>query len=82
MRDYGGRPRNATVGELCNAAVALACHDLLSVWNDGLYLPHRLTYSVERFEPARGFFKPEAAWLWEHGALSGPIECVFHAGSC
>src|SRR5262249_53205328 len=75
--------RFRTVGEKCNAAVALASHDLLFVWDDDdIYLSHRLSYSVERFEPAKGFFKPDAAWVWEHGELSGPMGNVFHVASC
>ncbi len=75
--------RFRTVGEKMNAAVALAAHDLLFVWDDDdLYLPHRLRFSVDRFEPTQGFFKPNKAWTWDNGALSGPNENLFHVGSC
>lgn len=75
--------RLRTVGEKMNLAVALAAHDLLFVWDDDdLYLPHRLTFSVRNFDPAKGFFKTEYAWLWNKGVLSGPEKNLFHAGSC
>src|SRR6185369_2052068 len=75
--------RFRTVGEKRNVAVALASHDLLFVWDDDdIYLPHRLSFSVSRFEPGKGFFKPDKAWLWNDGKLSGPIKNVFHSGSC
>src|SRR5262249_15416406 len=75
--------RFRTVGEKMNAAVALASHDLLFVWDDDdIYLPHRLRFSVARFEPTKGFFKPDKAWFWNHSALSGPATNLFHVGSC
>jgi glycosyltransferase involved in cell wall biosynthesis len=75
--------RFRTVGEKMNAAVALASHDLLFVWDDDdIYLPHRLRFSVECFDKQKGFFKPEQAWLWKRGELSGPFVNLFHVGSC
>jgi hypothetical protein len=75
--------RFRTVGEKMNAAVALAAHDLLFVWDDDdIYLPHRLRFSVARFEPHKGFFKPDKAWVWNHGEVSGPATNLFHVGSC
>ncbi len=75
--------RVRTVGEKMNMAVALAAHDLLFVWDDDdIYLPHRLSFSVQQFNPAKGFFKPRRAWLWNSGVLSGPSENLFHVASC
>jgi glycosyltransferase involved in cell wall biosynthesis len=75
--------RFRTVGEKMNAAVALASHDLLFVWDDDdIYLPHRLSFSVANFDPAKGFFTAKRAWLWNAGQLSGPSVNLFHAGSC
>ena len=75
--------RFRTLGEKYNAAVALASHDLIFVWeDDDIYLPHRLSFSAERFDPRKGFFKPNRAWFWNNGVLSGPESNVFHAGSC
>jgi Glycosyl transferase family 2 len=75
--------RFRTLGEKQNAAVALASHDLLFVWDDDdIYLPHRLSFSVANFEPTKGFFKAQQAWFWNDGELSGPVKHLFHAGSC
>jgi glycosyltransferase involved in cell wall biosynthesis len=75
--------RFRTVGEKMNAAVALASHDLLFVWDDDdIYLPHRLCFSIAHFDPRKGFFKPDHAWFWNDGLLSGPTSNIFHAGSC
>jgi glycosyltransferase involved in cell wall biosynthesis len=75
--------RFRSVGEKANAAVALAAHDLLFVWDDDdIYLPHRLALSVERFDWRLGFFKSARAWFWNDGQLSGPDANVFHGGSC
>jgi glycosyltransferase involved in cell wall biosynthesis len=71
------------LGEKFNAAVALTTHDLIFVWDDDdIYLPHRLTLSVERFDTRKGFFKGDQAWFWNNGQLSGPEGNVFHGGSC
>lgn len=75
--------RFRTVGEKMNVAVALAAHDLLFVWDDDdIYLSHRLRFSVEQFDPQKGFFKPDQAWLWRQGQLTGPLGNLFHVGSC
>jgi glycosyltransferase involved in cell wall biosynthesis len=75
--------RFRTVGEKMNAAVALASHDVLFVWDDDdIYLPHRLRFSIEHLDKQKGFFKPDKGWLWQHGELSGPLENLFHPGSC
>jgi hypothetical protein len=75
--------RLRTVGEKMNLAVSLAAHDLLFVWDDDdIYLPHRLTFSVAKLDVQRGFFKPDKAWHWNSGTLSGPAKNVFHSGSC
>ncbi|MBX2999498.1 MAG: LicD family protein [Caldilineaceae bacterium] len=73
----------SSIGEKYAAAVELAAYDLLFVWHDDdIYLPHRLRYCVERFDPAVGFFKPGRAWFWNDGALSGPVSNVLHGNSC
>ncbi|MEZ4710311.1 MAG: glycosyltransferase family A protein [Caldilineaceae bacterium] len=72
-----------TVGEKMNMAVALASHDLLFVWDDDdIYLPHRLAFSLAHFDPEKGFFKPNQAWVLNNGALNGPHHNIFHVGSC
>jgi hypothetical protein len=67
-----------------NTAVALASHDLLFVWDDDdIYLPHRLRFSVEHFDPEKGFFKPDKAWFWNDEQLRGlGKNSLFHVGSC
>lgn len=75
--------RFRTLGEKLNAAVALASHDLLFPWDDDdIYLPHRLSFSVASFDPGKGFFKADSAWLWSDDSLSGPMRNRFHAASC
>jgi glycosyltransferase involved in cell wall biosynthesis len=75
--------RFRTVGEKRNAAVALASHDLLFVWDDDdLYLPQHLRFSIANFDVNQGFFKPDQGWLWGHGQLRGPEKNFFHASSC
>jgi len=75
--------RFRTVGEKMNAAVALAAHDLLFVWDDDdIYLPHRLTFSVAHFDQNKGFFKPNKAWFLNSGVLSESNQALFHVGSC
>jgi hypothetical protein len=75
--------RFRTLGEKYNAAVALARHDLIFLWDDDdIYLPHRLSFSVERFDRQKGFFKPSEAWLWNEGRLSGPEANLFASASC
>ncbi|HEX9921827.1 MAG TPA: glycosyltransferase [Anaerolineae bacterium] len=74
--------RFRTIGEKTNVAVALASHKLLFVWDDDdIYLSHRLTFSVEKLETGKGFFKPNKAWLWNNNLLCGPEKNLFHAGS-
>jgi glycosyltransferase involved in cell wall biosynthesis len=75
--------RFRSAGEKMNAAVALASHDLLFVWDDDdVCLPHRLSYSVANLDPAKGFFKARQAWFWNDGQLSGPVANAHYAASC
>jgi hypothetical protein len=75
--------RFRTLGEKYNAAIAVASHELLFPWeDDDIYLPNRLSYSVEHFDPRSGFFKLGLAWVWNDGQISGPESNLFHAQSC
>jgi hypothetical protein len=75
--------RFRTLGEKYNAAVALTSHDLIFVWDDDdIYLPHRLSFSVERFDVRKAHFKPSRAWFWNDGRLSGPEANRFASGAC
>jgi len=70
-----------SVGEKRNAAAALCRHDLLAVWDDDdIYLPHRLSFSVSRYDERKRFFKPSQALILEHGAIRGPKTALFHGG--
>jgi hypothetical protein len=75
--------RFRTEAEKRNAAVALCAHNLIFVWNvEDIYLPHRLSFSVENFDETVGFFKQDEAFVWGNGRLSGLQKSVFHNGSC
>ena len=75
-------PRFRTVGEKRNAAAALCRHDLLAVWDDDdIYLSHRLSYSVSRYDERRRFFKPSKAFMLNDGVVTGPKRALFHSGS-
>ena len=72
-----------TLGEKRNRCVALARHAVLFPWDDDdIYLPHRLSYSVSRLDPERGWFRPAVALVLTDGRLSGPQENLFHSQSC
>ena len=72
-----------SLGEKMKAAVALCAHDVLVVWNDDdVSLPHRLSLSMEHFDPAEGFFKATRAFFWNDGMISGLERNVFHGASC
>lgn len=73
--------RFRTVGEKRNAAIALCRHDLLAVWDDDdIYLPHRLSFSLSRYDQKRRFFKPTRAFVLNDGVIAGPSEKLFHSG--
>lgn len=66
-----------------NAAIALCAHDMIFVWDDdGIYLPHCISFSIEKFCKWKGFFKPTKAFVWSNGALRLPRQNIFHSGSC
>tara|TARA_Y100000310_G_scaffold345515_1_gene465851 strand:+ start:1622 stop:2407 length:786 start_codon:yes stop_codon:yes gene_type:complete len=77
--------RFKSVGEKRNAAAALASHDILFVWDDDdLYLPHRLSYTVNKMlehKRYKHFFKPARAFTLNDGELGGPVGNLFHSGS-
>jgi glycosyltransferase involved in cell wall biosynthesis len=75
--------RFRTVGEKRNATAALCSHDILFVWDDDdIYLPHRITYSIERYDEQKQFFKPSKALVLNNGKIEGPKSNLFHSGSC
>ena len=75
--------RFRTVGEKRNACAALASHDILFVWDDDdLYLPWRLSLSLQKLNFSRGFYKPIRAWTLRENRLDGPDYNLFHSGAC
>lgn len=73
--------RFRTVGEKRNAAAALCRYDLLAVWDDDdVYLPHRLSFSVARYDKGKRFFKPSRAFVLNNGVVTGPKANLFHSG--
>ena len=74
--------RFRTLGEKRNAAAALARHDLLAVWDDDdIYLPHRLRFSADTYDPEKRFFKPIHGFQLNNDVVSGPMRHVFHSGA-
>jgi GT2 family glycosyltransferase len=65
------------------AAVGLASHDLIFPWpEDGVSLPHRLSFTVAHLAPQAVFWKADKAWLWNGEELGGPEPEAPHGGSC
>ena len=50
---------------------------------DKTYDPHTTEKRLYDWWESQGFFKPDKAWFWMNGELSGPHQaCPFHVGSC
>jgi glycosyltransferase involved in cell wall biosynthesis len=65
------------------AAVGLASHDLIFPWpEDGISLPHRLSFTVAHLAEQAVFWKADKAWLWSGEELGGPEPEALHGGSC
>lgn len=72
--------RFKTVGEKRNAAAALCYYDWLAVWDDDdIYLPHRLSYSMNMMEETKRYFKPSKALVLNDGKLSGPKSNLYYS---
>lgn len=66
-----------------NAAFALSSHDLLFVWDDdGIYLPHCISFATGDFGKHKGFFKTTNAFVISGGALRVSRQNIFHSGTC
>jgi len=75
--------RFRTVGEKRNACAALCSHDWLLPWDDDdIFLPRRISYSMEMMDCARRFFKSVQAFLLNGTAITGVLKSIFHSGSC
>lgn len=72
--------RFRTLGEKRNAALALAAHDLIFVWDDDdIHLPHRISFSVRSLDPKKGFYRPSGVWRKANGAV---FAGTFHGAAC
>lgn len=75
--------RFPSVGEKRNACATLAKHDILFVWDDDdIYLPWRLSLSIQRMDRSRGYYKSPQAWILSDGQMDGPSTNLFHSASC
>lgn len=71
------------IGEKRNACAALCSHDWLFVWDDDdIYLPWRLSCSMEMIRDGRRFFKPDESFILSGGKLTGPTGNAFHSSAC
>lgn len=77
--------RFRTLGEKRNASAALASHDVLMVWDDDdIYLPHRISQSVERLKSEGEYVKqgPNAP-VMSDGVITKMLEgSILHSSSC
>lgn len=65
------------------AAVGLASHDLIFPWpEDGISLPHRLSFTVAHLTEQAVFWKADKVWVLNEDELSGPEPEALHGGSC
>jgi hypothetical protein len=72
--------RFATLGEKRNEAVRLCRYDLIAVWDDDdIYLPHRLSLSVAKYDPHRRFFKMSRAFVMDNGCIQISRISRYHA---
>ena len=75
--------RFRTVGEKRNACAALCSHDVLFVWDDDdIYLPWRISFSMEMMGRDRHFFKSARSFMLSNGIVTGPLRNLFHSSSC
>lgn len=75
--------RYPSLGEKRNAAIALARHDILMVWDDDdICLPHRISISVDRLRDSCGYFKQGSKTaIMNHGIIDGILDSSFHCSS-
>ena len=75
--------RFRSLSEKRNACAALCSHDWLFVWDDDdIYLPWRISYSIEMMDHERQFFKPAQSFMLSDGIITGPHANVFHSSAC
>ena len=64
---------------------ARACsHDILFPWDDDdIYLPHRISTSIENLKAHGGdYFKPDRGYYWNNGSIDDLVMNTFHSQSC
>ena len=72
-----------SLGEKRNACAALCSHDWLFVWDDDdIYLPWRISWSMQMVDAQRPFFKADSSLILSDGVLSGPEQNLFHSSAC
>jgi len=72
-----------SLGEKRNACAALCTNDWLFVWDDDdIYLPWRISWSMQMVKAGPGFFKPDRSLMLSDGVLSGPEDNLFHSSAC
>jgi glycosyltransferase involved in cell wall biosynthesis len=75
--------RFKSLGEKRNASVALSSHDILCVWDDDdIYLPNRLSLSVQKLSEQKPYYNPKTAFIMNSGVLSGPDTQLYPGGYC
>lgn len=71
-----------STGEKLNALAASASHDLIMMWpEDGISLPHRISFTVSQLQPAHGFFNAKTAWIWKDGHIRHFEHTAFHGAA-
>lgn len=78
VRIVNAKARVTPLGSKFNAVAAMAQGDVLFVWeDDDIYLPHRISYSIDRM--SRGIWHTPVAWYEEHIGEVIPAKNLFHA---
>jgi hypothetical protein len=81
VRIINVRKRFHTIGEKRNSCAALCTNQWLLPWDDDdIYLPWRITYSVEMLGGER-YFKAAKAFIFDNGAITKISKNIFHSAS-
>ncbi|HSG39802.1 MAG TPA: DUF6065 family protein [Thermoanaerobaculia bacterium] len=71
-----------SAAEKHKAAVGLASHALIFPWpEDGISLPHRLSFTVAHLAPQAVLFKADKVWALKEDELGGPEPEALHGGT-
>lgn len=78
VRVVNAKSRVTPLGAKFNAVAAMAQGDVLFVWeDDDIYLPHRISYSIDRMR--NGIWHTPIAWYEEQLGEVIPAQNLFHA---